>query len=91
MNESEKEREREKQRETENKRRRDRKKVTGGVKGTKRDNIRQKKSAGREKRAREKTDKIKLEMFGGIVSHLGSVNPLHICSLCKFIFTCLQS
>ncbi len=31
----------------------------------------------------------KLEMLGSIVSRLGSVNPQHVCSLCKFIFTCL--
>ncbi len=33
----------------------------------------------------------KLEMLGSIVSRLGSVNPQHVCSLCKFVFTCLQS
>ena len=32
-----------------------------------------------------------LEMLGSIVSRLGSVNPQHVCSLCKFIFTYLQS
>ncbi len=31
----------------------------------------------------------KLEMLGSIVSCLGLVNPQHVCSLCKFIFTCL--
>ncbi len=33
--------------------------------------------------------KPELEMLGSIVSCLGSVNPQHVCSLCKFNFTCL--
>ncbi len=39
----------------------------------------------------QRNSKKKLEMLGGIVTRLGSVNPQHVCSLCKFIFTCLQS